>query len=110
MTSRLISDLYLKVVSQRDIGKAFDYLMKQLTVNIFVYVSEIEGTVHRNTYFLPRMSQLPAYCTPGELYILSDEQSREETVSTITLKKGHTTYFPFSNSIFSPSLSNRNTL
>jgi len=31
MTSRLISDLYLKVVSQRDIGKAFDYLMKQLT-------------------------------------------------------------------------------
>lgn len=30
MTSRLISDLYLKVVSQRDIGKAFDYLLKQL--------------------------------------------------------------------------------
>jgi len=30
MTSRLLSELYLKVVSQRDIGKAFDYLLKQL--------------------------------------------------------------------------------
>lgn len=30
MTSRLLSELYLKVVSQRDIGKAFDYLLRQL--------------------------------------------------------------------------------
>merc|ERR1719326_682848 len=31
MTSQLISDLYQKVISQRDIGKAFDYLLRQLT-------------------------------------------------------------------------------
>jgi len=31
MASTLISDLYLKVISQRDIGKAFDYLLRQLT-------------------------------------------------------------------------------
>ena len=30
MISHLISDLYLKVLSQRDIGKAFDILMRQL--------------------------------------------------------------------------------
>jgi hypothetical protein len=30
MTSRLLSDLYQKVLSQRDIGKAFDYLIRQL--------------------------------------------------------------------------------
>ena len=30
MTSRLLSDLYQKVLSQRDIGKAFDYLLRQL--------------------------------------------------------------------------------
>merc|ERR1719315_955552 len=30
MTSRLISELYLKVISQRDIGKAFDALLRQL--------------------------------------------------------------------------------
>jgi len=30
LTSVLISDLYLKVISQRDIGKAFDYLLHQL--------------------------------------------------------------------------------
>jgi len=30
MTSRLISELYLKVISQRDIGKAFDSLLRQL--------------------------------------------------------------------------------
>ena len=30
MTSRLLSELYLKVVSQRDIGKAFDQLLRQL--------------------------------------------------------------------------------
>jgi len=30
MTSQLISELYLKVVSQRDIGKALDYLLKQI--------------------------------------------------------------------------------
>ena len=26
----MLSDLYLKVLSQRDIGKAFDYLLKQI--------------------------------------------------------------------------------
>jgi len=31
LTSRLLSDLYLKVLSQRDIGKAFDSLLKQIT-------------------------------------------------------------------------------
>jgi len=31
MTSRLISVLYLKVISQRDIGKAFDFLLRQLS-------------------------------------------------------------------------------
>jgi len=31
MVSRLISVLYLKVISQRDIGKAFDFLLRQLT-------------------------------------------------------------------------------
>jgi len=31
MASVLISELYLKVISQRDIGKAFDYLLRQLT-------------------------------------------------------------------------------
>jgi len=31
MTSQLISDLYQKVISQRDIGKAFDYLLRQLS-------------------------------------------------------------------------------
>jgi len=30
MTSQLVSELYLKVVSQRDIGKALDYLLKQI--------------------------------------------------------------------------------
>jgi len=30
MASVLISELYLKVISQRDIGKAFDYLLRQL--------------------------------------------------------------------------------
>jgi len=30
MTSCLMSNLYLKVVSQRDIGKAFDYLLRQI--------------------------------------------------------------------------------
>jgi len=30
MTSRLMSNLYLKVVSQRDIGKAFDHLLRQI--------------------------------------------------------------------------------
>lgn len=30
MTSQLISELYLKVISQRDIGKAFDSLLRQL--------------------------------------------------------------------------------
>merc|ERR1711992_424741 len=30
MISHLISDLYLKVLSQRDIGKAFDMLLRQL--------------------------------------------------------------------------------
>ena len=30
MTSQLISELFQKVISQRDIGKAFDYLMRQL--------------------------------------------------------------------------------
>jgi len=30
LTSRLLSDLYLKVLSQRDIGKAFDFLLKQI--------------------------------------------------------------------------------
>ena len=30
MASILISDLYQKVISQRDIGKAFDYLLRQL--------------------------------------------------------------------------------
>lgn len=30
MSSALISDLYQKVISQRDIGKAFDYLLRQL--------------------------------------------------------------------------------
>jgi hypothetical protein len=30
MTSRLLSDLFQKVVSQRDIGKSFDYLIRQL--------------------------------------------------------------------------------
>lgn len=30
LSSVLISDLYLKVISQRDIGKAFDYLLHQL--------------------------------------------------------------------------------
>merc|ERR1711976_307100 len=30
MTSTLISDLYQKVISQRDIGKAFDHLLSQL--------------------------------------------------------------------------------
>lgn len=30
MTSQLISEMYLKVVSQRDIGKAIDYLLKQI--------------------------------------------------------------------------------
>jgi len=30
MTSQLISELYQKVISQRDIGKAFDYLQRQL--------------------------------------------------------------------------------
>jgi len=30
MTSQLVSELYQKVISQRDIGKAFDYLMRQL--------------------------------------------------------------------------------
>merc|ERR1711976_1145982 len=31
MTSQLISELYQKVISQRDIGKAFDALLRQLT-------------------------------------------------------------------------------
>ena len=31
MTSQLISELYQKVISQRDIGKAFDFLMRQLS-------------------------------------------------------------------------------
>jgi len=31
MTSQLISELYLKVISQRDIGKAFDILIRQLS-------------------------------------------------------------------------------
>lgn len=31
MTSRLISVLYLKVISQRDIGQAFDFLLRQLS-------------------------------------------------------------------------------
>jgi len=31
MTSRLIGVLYLKVISQRDIGKAFDFLLRQLS-------------------------------------------------------------------------------
>jgi len=31
MTSQLVSDLYQKVISQRDIGKAFDYLIRQLS-------------------------------------------------------------------------------
>ena len=31
MTSQMISELYQKVISQRDIGKAFDYLLRQLT-------------------------------------------------------------------------------
>merc|ERR1719249_14651 len=31
MTSQLISELFQKVISQRDIGKAFDYLMRQLS-------------------------------------------------------------------------------
>jgi len=31
MTSHLISELYQKVISQRDIGKAFDLLLRQLT-------------------------------------------------------------------------------
>jgi hypothetical protein len=31
MTSRLISHLYLKVISQRDIGRSFDSLLRQLT-------------------------------------------------------------------------------
>ena len=30
MTSRLLSDLFQKVLSQRDIGKSFDYLIRQL--------------------------------------------------------------------------------
>merc|ERR1719483_1672631 len=30
MTSRLISELYQKVISQRDIGRAFDFLLRQL--------------------------------------------------------------------------------
>merc|ERR1712112_265658 len=30
MTSQMISELYQKVISQRDIGKAFDYLLRQL--------------------------------------------------------------------------------
>lgn len=30
MTSQLVSDLYQKVISQRDIGKAFDFLIRQL--------------------------------------------------------------------------------
>ena len=30
MASTLISDLYQKIISQRDIGKAFDYLIRQL--------------------------------------------------------------------------------
>jgi len=30
MTSTLISDLYLKVITQRDLGKAFDHLLRQL--------------------------------------------------------------------------------
>jgi len=30
MTSRLLSELYLKVISQRDIGKAFDHLLRQI--------------------------------------------------------------------------------
>merc|ERR1719411_523202 len=31
MTSRLISELYQKVISQRDIGRAFDFLLRQLS-------------------------------------------------------------------------------
>jgi len=31
MTSRLISELFQKVISQRDIGRAFDFLLKQLS-------------------------------------------------------------------------------
>merc|ERR1711936_153091 len=31
MTSQLISELYQKVISQRDIGKAFDFLLRQLS-------------------------------------------------------------------------------
>lgn len=31
MTSQLVSELYQKVISQRDIGKAFDFLLRQLT-------------------------------------------------------------------------------
>ena len=31
MTSQLISELYQKVISQRDIGKAFNFLMRQLS-------------------------------------------------------------------------------
>jgi len=31
MTSQMISELYQKVISQRDIGKAFDFLLRQLT-------------------------------------------------------------------------------
>jgi len=31
MTSRLMSELYQKVISQRDIGKAFDFLLRQIS-------------------------------------------------------------------------------
>jgi len=31
MTSRLISEMYQKVISQRDIGRAFDFLLRQLS-------------------------------------------------------------------------------